>query len=52
MAARVSIWGNLAECLDGLGEVVRAGAKHLLLNPVFDEIDQMEILAGDMIPKI
>jgi hypothetical protein len=52
MASHVSIWGNRAECIDKLGELVRAGAKHLLLNPVFDEIEQMEILASDVIPQL
>jgi probable F420-dependent oxidoreductase len=52
MASRVSIWGNRAECTDKLGELVRAGARHLLLNPVFDEMDQMELMASDVIPKL
>jgi probable F420-dependent oxidoreductase len=52
MASRVSIWGNRAECVDKLGELVRAGARHLLLNPVFDEMEHMELLASDVIPKL
>jgi probable F420-dependent oxidoreductase len=52
MASRVSIWGDRAECIDKLGELVRAGARHLLFNPVFDEMEQMEVLAGDVIPKL
>jgi probable F420-dependent oxidoreductase len=52
MASRVSIWGNRAECVDKLGELVRAGARHLLLNPVFDEMEHLELLASDVIPKL
>ncbi len=52
MASRVSIWGDRAECVDKLGELVRAGARHLLLNPVFDEMEHMELLASDVIPKL
>jgi len=52
MASRVSIWGNRAECIDKLGQVVRAGARHLLLNPVFDEIEHLELLASEVIPKL
>ena len=52
MASRVSIWGNRNECTDKLGELVRAGARHLLLNPVFDEMEQMEILSSDVVPKL
>jgi hypothetical protein len=29
-----------------------ARAKHLLLNPVFDEMEHMELLASDVIPKL
>lgn len=52
MAPRVSIWGSREECVDKLGDLVRAGARHLLLNPVFDEAEQMETLASDVIPKL
>jgi alkanesulfonate monooxygenase SsuD/methylene tetrahydromethanopterin reductase-like flavin-dependent oxidoreductase (luciferase family) len=52
MASRVSIWGSRAACIDRLGELVHAGAKHLLLNPVFDEMEHMELLASEVIPKL
>ncbi len=52
MAARVSIWGSAGECLDKLGELVNAGAQHLMLNPVFDEIEQMELMAAEIIPRL
>jgi probable F420-dependent oxidoreductase len=52
MASRVSIWGDRAECIDKLGELARAGAQHFLLNPVFDEMEQMELLASDVVPKL
>jgi probable F420-dependent oxidoreductase len=52
MASRVSIWGSRAECIDKLGELVRAGVQHLLLNPVFDEMEHLEVLAGDIVPKL
>ena len=42
MAPRVSIFGSRAECVDKLGELVRAGAQHLLLDPVYDHVEQME----------
>lgn len=52
MASRVSIWGGRAECTDKLREVVQAGAQHLLLNPVFDEIEHVELLAHEVIPHL
>ncbi|HJU10032.1 MAG TPA: LLM class flavin-dependent oxidoreductase [Candidatus Binataceae bacterium] len=45
MATRVSLWGSTQECTDKLGELARAGAQHLMLNPVFDEMEQLEMLS-------
>ena len=45
MAARVSLWGGRQECIDKLNELVHAGARHLMLNPVFDEMEHLEVLA-------
>jgi alkanesulfonate monooxygenase SsuD/methylene tetrahydromethanopterin reductase-like flavin-dependent oxidoreductase (luciferase family) len=52
MAVGVSIWGGCQECVDRLGELVRAGAQHLLLDPVFDEMQHLELLARDVIPQL
>jgi probable F420-dependent oxidoreductase len=51
-APRVSIWGSPAECTDKLGELGRAGAQHLLLNPVFDELEHLELLAQEVVPRL
>jgi probable F420-dependent oxidoreductase len=45
MAARVSLWGSIQECTDKLNELVTAGALHLMLNPVFDEMEHLDALA-------
>jgi probable F420-dependent oxidoreductase len=52
MASRVAIWGSKAECLDRLGELVKAGAQHLMLNPVFDEMEHVELLAQEIVPHL
>jgi probable F420-dependent oxidoreductase len=52
MAARVSIWGSRSECIDKVGALVHAGAQHLLLNPVFDEIEHLELLAREVVPHL
>ncbi|MGE0820496.1 MAG: LLM class flavin-dependent oxidoreductase [Candidatus Binatia bacterium] len=52
MAVRVSIWGSLAECTDKLGALVQAGAQHLLFNPVFDELEQAELFAKEIMPHL
>jgi probable F420-dependent oxidoreductase len=45
MATRVSLLGGIQECTDKLSDLVRAGAQHLMLNPVFDEMEHLETLA-------
>ena len=52
MASRDAIWGSSTECLDKIAEVVAAGAQHLLLNPVFDEMVHLELLAEQIMPEI
>jgi alkanesulfonate monooxygenase SsuD/methylene tetrahydromethanopterin reductase-like flavin-dependent oxidoreductase (luciferase family) len=52
MAEQVSVWGDTQACVDGLGDVVGAGARVLLLNPVFDEAEQLERFAADIAPKL
>jgi probable F420-dependent oxidoreductase len=52
MASRVSVWGGRAQCTDELSKLVQAGAQHLLLNPVFDEMEQAEVLARDVVPNL
>jgi alkanesulfonate monooxygenase SsuD/methylene tetrahydromethanopterin reductase-like flavin-dependent oxidoreductase (luciferase family) len=52
MASKVSIWGSRDECLNKLGELVTAGAQHVMLNPVFDELEHLELLAQDIVPQL
>ena len=52
MAPRVSIWGSPEACLDQLGGLVKAGAQHLMLNPVFDEMGHLEQLAAEVLPHL
>ncbi|MGC1341825.1 MAG: LLM class flavin-dependent oxidoreductase [Candidatus Binataceae bacterium] len=52
MAPRVSIYGSRGECIDKLRELVRAGAQHLLMDPVFDHMEHLELLARDVIPSL
>jgi len=52
MAEEVSVCGSREECLAGLQEVVAAGARLLLLNPVFDEMEHLELLASQIGPAL
>ncbi len=52
MAEQVSVWGDTQACVDGLAAVVAAGARVLLLNPVFDDAEHLERFAADIVPKL
>jgi probable F420-dependent oxidoreductase len=52
LADRVAVWGSAEACVEGLAEVVRAGAGTLVLNPVFDQQEQAEALAADVMPTL
>ena len=46
------MWGAPAECVTALSHVVAAGADLIILNPVFDEREQIERLAQEVIPSL
>lgn len=52
LAAQVAVWGDVPECVDRLREVVEAGARFLMLNPVFDEQEHLERFASEIAPKL
>jgi len=48
----VAVLGSPEACVQGLREVADAGAELLLLNTLFDEAEQMERLAAEVIPQL
>jgi probable F420-dependent oxidoreductase len=46
MADAVAVWGSIDECAGRLRDVVRAGAGIIMLNPVFDEMEQLEMFSA------
>ena len=48
----VGVFGPPKACVNGLREVAEAGAEMILLNPLFDEAEQMERLAAEVIPQL
>jgi probable F420-dependent oxidoreductase len=44
--------GDAEQIAESLRRVLDLGARHLILNPVFDELEQMEVLANEVIPKL
>jgi probable F420-dependent oxidoreductase len=49
---RIAVWGSAAECLEGLHKVVAAGAELVLLTPLFDEAEQLEVFASEFKPNL
>jgi probable F420-dependent oxidoreductase len=52
LAEEVSVWGSVEECAEGLRAVVAAGARMLMLNPVFDDEEQLERFASELAPRL
>ena len=48
MGSEVSVWGSVEACVEGLQEVIDAGAEMLMLNPVFDYDEHLETLASEV----
>ena len=48
----VAVAGPPDTCVKGLREVAEAGAELMLLNPLFDEAEQMERLAAEVVPQL
>jgi alkanesulfonate monooxygenase SsuD/methylene tetrahydromethanopterin reductase-like flavin-dependent oxidoreductase (luciferase family) len=49
--APVAVCGPVETCIQGLREVADAGAEMILLNPLFDDLEQMECLAAEVMPR-
>ena len=52
LAAEVSVWGSVDQCVAGVRDVIDAGARLVMLNPVFDEVEQLEMLAAEVVPRL
>ncbi len=51
MADQVAVWGSSQQIVDEIARLKEAGVGHVLLNPVFDEEEQMERLCKDVLPR-
>jgi probable F420-dependent oxidoreductase len=49
---RVAVWGPASECAERLREVAAAGAERILLTAPFDEAEQLERLASEVVPRL
>ena len=52
LASRVAVWGSPSRCVDGLMEIVRAGADMVMLNSAFDHMEHLEVLTGEVVPHL
>ncbi|HEX6173690.1 MAG TPA: LLM class flavin-dependent oxidoreductase [Candidatus Binatia bacterium] len=52
LGPKVSIWGSSAECAERIQEIVHAGAQHIVFNPMFDEMEHLEICAKEIMPHL
>jgi probable F420-dependent oxidoreductase len=50
--AAVAVAGTADDCIAGLRDIAAAGANMILLNPLFDDLNQMQRLATDVIPGL
>ncbi|WP_067460377.1 LLM class flavin-dependent oxidoreductase [Actinomadura macra] len=48
----VAVWGPPEACVEGLQKVADAGAELILLTPLYDDAEQMERLAADVMPHL
>ena len=48
----IPVYGGPDDCVAGLREVADAGAELILVNPLYDDREQMERLAAEVIPKL
>ena len=48
----VAVYGTPSACIEGLREVAEAGAELIQLHPLFDEAEQMEWLASEVLDAV
>lgn len=52
LGSRVSVWGGADRCVEGLQQVLDSGAQMLMLNPAFDHMEHLELLAEEVVPHL
>jgi probable F420-dependent oxidoreductase len=50
--ADICVWGSPAKVAEGLETVRESGAEMIVLNPLWNFIEQMEVLAEEVIPQL
>ena len=47
-----AVTGTVAECVDGVRAVIEAGAEMILFTPLYDNVEHLELIAGQIIPAL
>jgi hypothetical protein len=49
---KVAIWGSAAKVTEEIHKIVLAGAQQIVFNPMFDEMEHLEVCAKDIMPQL
>jgi probable F420-dependent oxidoreductase len=52
LGPKVCIWGSAGECAEKIRAIAAAGAQRIVFNPMFDEMEHLEICARDIMPHL
>jgi probable F420-dependent oxidoreductase len=52
LGPKVSVWGSAEKCTERIQEIVRAGAQQIVFNPMFDEMEHLDICAEEIMPHL
>ncbi len=52
LGPRVCVSGSREECTEKIQELVKAGAQHIVFNPLFDEMEHLEVCAKEIMPHL
>jgi probable F420-dependent oxidoreductase len=52
LGPKVSIWGSAAKCTERIQEIVKAGGQQIVFNPMFDEMEHLDICAEEIMPHL
>jgi probable F420-dependent oxidoreductase len=50
LGPKVSVWGSAEQCTEKIQAIVRAGARQIVFNPMFEEMEHLEICAKEIMP--
>jgi probable F420-dependent oxidoreductase len=52
LGPKVSVWGSAEKCTEKIRAIVNAGARQIIFNPMFDEMEHLEICANEIMPHL